>query len=326
MAVRVGIVGAGNMGKTHGEVLRDDSRVTIVGIADVAAARAQELAGALGTRAFASTNDLFDAGIDGVYITTPNTRHGELVLEALGRHIHVFSEKPMACNLDEAKQILTAVRAGKTVYQVGHNRRFAPVYKYQKQQIEAGFVPFLVNAKQNDGDWLNPPWITDLSLTGGFLYESSVHLLDMLRWLLGDVVSVQARAKANVYDVLNDYAVLMTFVGERFAVFSSSAHAGWAFPSEHVEIVGAHASMRSEELDRVIHAPGLDQEPVLQEFGHLSRPDKWGYREEDGAFISACLGEIPSAVDAWEAYKSIELCEACQRSAINGGERVSLPL
>lgn len=326
MAVRVGIIGAGNMGKTHGEVLRDDDRATIVGIADVAAARAAELASALGTRAFASARDLLDAGIDAVYVTTPNTRHGELVLEALGRNVHVFSEKPMACNLDEAGQILAAARAGKAVYQVGHNRRFAPVYKYQKQQLEGGFAPYLVNAKQNDGDWLNPPWITDLSLTGGFLYESSVHLLDMLRWLLGEVVSVQARAKANVYDVLNDFAVLLTFAGERFAVFSSSAHAGWAFPTEHVEIVGEHASIRSEELDRVIHAPGLDQKPVTLEFGHLGRAEKWGYRAEDGAFISACLGEIPSAVDAWEAYKSIELCEACQRSAVNGGEQVKLPL
>jgi myo-inositol 2-dehydrogenase / D-chiro-inositol 1-dehydrogenase len=326
MTVRVGIIGAGNMGKTHGEVLKDDGRVTIVGIADVAPARAEELAGALGTRAFAGAGALLDAGVDAVYVTTPNTRHGELVLDALGRNIHVFSEKPMACDLGEAGQILTAARAGKAVYQVGHNRRFAPIYKYQKQHIVAGFTPYLVNAKQNDGDWLNPPWITDLALTGGFLYESSVHLLDMLRWLLGDVVSVQARAKANVYDVLNDFAVLLTFEGERFAVFSSSAHAGWAFPSEHVEIVGEHASIRSEELDRVIHTPGLDQKPITLEFGHLGRADKWGYREEDGAFISACLGQIPSAVDAWEAYKSIELCVACERSALNDGEMVKLPL
>ena len=62
------------------------------------------------------------------------------------------------------------------------------------------------------------------------------------------------------------------------------------------------------------------------EFSQLARADKWGYREEDAAFISACLGERPSAVDAWEAYKSIELCEACELSALNGGEQVTLPL
>ena len=58
----------------------------------------------------------------------------------------------------------------------------APLRKgvLHQDQIEAGFQPYLANAKQNDGDWLTPAWITNLALTGGFLYESSVHLLDML--------------------------------------------------------------------------------------------------------------------------------------------------
>jgi len=326
MAVRVGIIGAGNMGKTHGEVLKEDSRVTIVGISDLIPSRAEELASALGSRAFPDPGALLNADIDAVYVTTPNTKHGPSVLEALSRNINVFSEKPMATTLKEARLILDATRASKTVYQVGHNRRFAPAYKYQKQQIEAGFTPYLVNAKQNDGDWLNPPWITDLSLTGGFLYESSVHVLDLLRWLIGEVVSVQARARSNVYDVQNDFAILMTFAGEYFAVCSSSAHASWAFPTEHVEIVGHHAAIRTEELDRVIHSPGLNQQPLTFDYSQLPRAEKWGYREEDAAFISACLGEVPPAVNALEAYRSIELCEACYLSADNGGEMVKLPL
>lgn len=326
MTVRVGIIGAGNMGKTHAEVLKQDSRVTIVGIADAVAPRAEELAVAMGARPFPDFQALLGADLDALYVTTPNTRHGPSVLEALGRNIHVFSEKPMATSLDEARQILDAARASKAVYQVGHNRRFAPAYKYQKEQIAAGFTPYLVNAKQNDGDWLNPPWITDLSLTGGFLYESSVHILDLLRWLIGDVVSVQARARSNVYDVLNDFAILMTFAGDYFAVCSSSAHASWAFPTEHVEIVGHHAAIRTEELDRVVHSTGLNEAPLTFEYGQLSRAEKWGYREEDAAFISACLGERSSVVDALEAYRSIELCEACYLSAANGGKTVRLPL
>ena len=232
----------------------------------------------------------------------------------------------MATSLGEARQVLAAARASRAVYQAGHNRRFAPAYGYLKAQIEAGLVPYLANAKQNDGDWYNPPWITDLSLTGGFLYESSVHLLDMLRWLMGEVVAVQARAKANVYDVLNDFAILLTFAGDRFAVFSSSAHASWAFPFEHLEIVGEHAFVRSEELTRVVHSPGLSQAVRIMDYGQLSRADLWGYREEDRLFISACLGEGPAAVDVEEAFKSIELCEACYRSASNGGETIGLPL
>jgi myo-inositol 2-dehydrogenase/D-chiro-inositol 1-dehydrogenase len=326
MTVKVGIIGAGNMGRIHADVLKEDERVRLAGVTDIVPAKAQALAEAMGGKVFVSVEALLDAGVDAVYVTTPNTRHVPATLAALQRDIHVFCEKPMATSLEEARQVLQAARAGKAVYQVGHNRRFAPVYRYLKEQIEAGFTPYLANAKQNDGDWFNPPWITDLSLTGGFLYESSVHLLDMLRWLLGEVTSVQARARANVYEVLNDFAILLTFAGERFAVFSSSAHASWSFPFEHLEIVGEHAFVRSEELTRLVHSPGLQQEVRLFDYSQLPRADLWGYREEDRRFIGACLGQNHPAVDVEEAYKSIELCEACYRSVANNGAEVRLPL
>lgn len=326
MTVRVGVVGAGHMGSTHAAILKQDERVQIIGITDVVRSKAEELALAVGGRSFETAQELLGADIDAVYVTTPNTKHLEVVLAALGRDIHVFSEKPMASSLEDADQIREATAGSEAVYQVGHNRRFAPVYVYLKTQIQAGFTPFLTNAKQNDGDWLNPPWITDLSLTGGFLYESSVHLLDILRWLLGEVVSVQARARANVYDVLNDFAILLAFEGDRFAVFSSSAHASWSSPFEHVEVIGEHALIRSEELERVVHSPGLEQEILTLDYKQLPQDVRWGYREEDSLFISACLGRMSSAVDAEEAYKSIELCEACYRSAEGGGEKVTLPL
>jgi len=299
--IKVGIIGAGNMGRTHAENLKADARVQIVGVTDLVPTRAEELAATLGGHAFPNVDAMLGAGVDAVYVTTPNTRHVPTSLAALSHGVHVFCEKPMATSLEEARQVLEAARASRAVYQVGHNRRFAPAYRYLKDQIEAGFTPYLANAKQNDGDWYNPPWITDLSLTGGFLYESSVHLLDMLRWLMGEVVSVQARAKANVYDVLNDFAILLTFEGDRFAVFSSSAHASWAFPFEHVEVVGEHAFVRSEELTRVVHSPGLAQQVRIFDYSQVPRADLWGYREEDRLFVSACLGWAPPAVDVEEA-------------------------
>jgi len=326
MTINIGIIGAGNMARTHADIIKEDNRVKIVGVTDIVPAKARDLAESVGGRAFESLDALLNAGVQAVYVTTPNTKHVPATLAALGRDIHVFCEKPMATSFEEAQQVLVAARASQAVYQVGHNRRFAPVYRYLKNQIEQGFKPFLVNAKQNDGDWFNPPWITDLTLTGGFLYESSVHLLDMLRWLLGDVVSVQAQAKANVYHVLNDFAILLTHQEDRFAVFSSSAHASWGFPFEHVEIVGEHAFVRSEELTRVVHSTGLQQEILIHDYTQLARADLWGYREEDRLFIGACMGENPPAVDAEEAFKSIELCEACYRSAANGGVHVRLPL
>ena len=84
--------------------------------------------------------------------------------------------------------------------------------------------------------------------------------------------------------------------------------------------------MRSEELTRVTHAPGLEREILRRDYTALPREIQWGYQEEDRLFVGACLGECPPALDAVEAYRSIELCEACYRSAANEGETVHLPL
>ena len=326
MTVKVGIVGAGNMGAMHARNLAADERVEIAGVADVVAAKAEALARETRSRAFASVEALLDTGVDALYVTTPNTKHPPVVLAALARGVHVFSEKPMATSLEEARQIRDAARRSQAIYQVGHNRRFAPAYRFLKERIAEGFQPYLANAKQNDGDWLNPPWITNLELTGGFLYESSVHLLDMLRWLMGPVVAVNARAQSRVYNLPCDFAILLTFEGERHAVFSSSAHASWAYPFESVEIVGEHACLRTEEMTRAFISPGLERELVTHDYTQLPRARQWGYQQEDDAFIGAIAEGGRPAVNVDDAYASIELCEACYRSAAQDGATVRLPL
>jgi myo-inositol 2-dehydrogenase/D-chiro-inositol 1-dehydrogenase len=326
MTVQIGIVGAGGMGATHARNLLADQRVRIAGIADLVPAKAESLARECSAQAFDSVAALLDSGVNAVYVTTPNTQHAPTVLAALERNIHVFCEKPMATSLADAAQILAAARQSTAIYQPGHNRRFAPAYQFLKAQIAEGFQPYLANARQNDGDWLNPPWITNLALTGGFLYESSVHLLDMLRWLMGDVVAVNARAQARVYDLPCDFAILLAFEGNRHAVFSSSAHASWAFPFESLEIVGHHACLRTEEMTRAFISPGLEQEMQTRDYTQLPRALQWGYRQADDAFITSIAERRPALVTVEDAYKSIELCEACYRSAAQHGATITLPL
>jgi len=65
---------------------------------------------------------------------------------------------------------------------------------------------------------------------------------------------------------------------------------------------------------------------VTRDFTQIPRAIQWGYQQEDDAFISSIIEHSASACDVEEAYKSIELCEACYRSAANEGAAVALPL
>src|SRR5215471_11683384 len=326
MALTLGIIGAGHMGTLHAQNLTADERVHLVGVTDVDQDRAETLARLVKGRALSSVEALLDTGVQAVYVCTPNTLHTAAVLAALQRHVHVFSEKPMATTLREAQQICEATHTSRGLYQIGHNRRFAPVYTFARQQIQAGFVPTSANIKMNPGELRQPPWVADTRVTGGFLYESTIHLLDMLRWLLGEVVEVVCRAHASVYDELDDFVMLCTCAGGQSCAFSSCAHTTWAFPFERVELYGDHAQIVTEEMEKISYASGLGQPIVQHDFFQLGVPDKWGYREEDTRFVDAILAGTTPLVTAEDGYKAVELVEACYLSAQHNGEGLRLPL
>ncbi len=324
--VKIGIIGAGHMGRTHARNLKQDQRVEIIGVADIMERPAQSLAAEVGGKAFPSADVLLAEWPDAVYVCTPNTLHTEAVLKALARGVHVFSEKPMATTLQEARDIVTAAQKSRALYQVGHNRRFAPVYKFARRLIDEGFHPYSANIKMNRGELINPQWVCNRAVTGGFLYESTIHLLDMARWLMGEVVEVQCKAQQNICAEQDDFAMILTFASGHFAAFSSSAHTSWAFPFERIELYGGHASIVTEEMERVTYSPGLAQEIVVRDYFQLDVADKWGYREEDRLFVDAVVnGQVPP-VTATDGYKAVELVEACYQSAALRGAPVTLPL
>jgi myo-inositol 2-dehydrogenase/D-chiro-inositol 1-dehydrogenase len=318
MALRVGIVGAGHMGNVHAGILAQEPRVKIVGVVDTQSVKRNEFARRYGIPSFPSLDGLLDLGIDILYITTPNTVHTEPTIKALERNIHVFCEKPFATNLDEARQIVAASTNSKAVYQGGHNRRFAPAYRFLKDKVDQGFVPYLATIKMNDGDLKDPAWLSDRKKTGGFLYETTIHLLDIALWLMGDAVEVRALAKDNLYPDLVDWAILIGFEKGGLTTLTSSGHASWHFPTERVELVGDHASLITEGLEMATHSKGLGQVAESMNFTQLPNNLRWGYVQEDEAFVTAVLNNSTGAFSAEDGWKIVQLIEACYRSTETG--------
>lgn len=326
MTVRVGILGAGFIGRIHALDLRADPRVTLVGVADVVAPAAERLASEVGTTAHGSLEELIEAGSDAIYVCTPNTLHVEPVVRALDAGLHVFSEKPMATSLAGARWIRDAAARAKGVYQLGFNRRFSNVYSFARRLIEDGRItPYEAQMKHNRGELVQPPWTGDPAVTGGYLYETPVHLFDMGRFLFGDVQEMQGWARQSVYQEPDGFLVLLRFRSGVIASLTSVAHTSWLFPYERVEIYGAHQTLVTEELERAWFSPGMrDQVEALDCF-HMPFERKWGYMAEDRLFIDAVLGERPPAVTAEDGYRATELVEACYQ-AVRQNRLIALPL
>jgi len=325
VGVKAGLVGAGTMGRRHLQALGGDPRVEIVGVADIAAEAARTAADAVGARPCRSLAELADLGAQAVFVTLPNVHHGAVVLEALDRGLHVFSEKPMATTLDEGREILRRVRTGDRVYQMGFNRRWAPAYQFLRRHVDGGFTPYSAAVKINDGDMLTPSWYTNVAVSGGFMYDTAVHLIDMVAWLVGPIESVAALGRKSCYPDYDDIVLLLRCRGDRPVSFSTCGHASWAAPQERVELYGDHALLVSEDLDRARYTT---REQPQAEWQHFPSPDMvtlWGYVDEDRAFIDACLGLGPPPVTVDDAFRSLAVLHAAYASIAAGGALLRVP-
>jgi myo-inositol 2-dehydrogenase/D-chiro-inositol 1-dehydrogenase len=313
------------MGRRHLAVLAGDPRVKIVGVADAVEAAARPAADAVGARPCRTVAELAELDADAIYVTLPNAHHGTVVLEALDLGLHVFSEKPMATTLDEARRVAARVRRSGLVYQMGFNRRFASAYRYLKQEITCGFVPFSANAKITDGDMLTPSWYINVALTGGFLYDCAVHMIDMIGWLVGPIRMVSALGRQSCYPDYDDIVLLLRCEGDRPATLTTCGHASWAKPTERLELNGDHALLESEDMERARHATRKVPEPAWRQFPAPDDITALGYVVEDRAFIDACLEQAPPPVTVDDAFHSIAVIDAAYASLREGGRPRPVP-
>lgn len=318
--INIGIIGAGYIGGVHAGVLVRDERVRLKSVYDVDAERAADLARSSGARPARSTEELIET-CDGVYITTPNTQHTALAVAAAGAGKHVFCEKPMATGMTHARAVLRAADESRAVFQVGHNRRFAPVYQKLRELIAGENMPHSAHVKMNRGELLNPAWVGDTNITGGFLYETTIHMFDMMRYQFGEVTELYSVGSEHEYAEVDDFSVLLRFKSGMHATLCSAADASWLFPFESIEVFTHHATIVTREMETISYSKGLVGDHTTHSVHQLSKEEKWGYLQEDRAFVDAIVAGKEAAVTALDGYKSVELVDACYRS-VQTGERI----
>ncbi len=311
--LNIGIIGAGYIGGVHAAVLARDERVRVFAVHDIIAERAEQLARSTSATVYPSAEALIEAS-DAIYITTPNTKHTALTLEATAAGKHIFCEKPMATNIADARRVMDAASQSRHVFQVGHNRRFAPVYVMLKRMISENCAPHSAHIKMNRGELINPVWVGNPEITGGFLYETTIHMFDMARFLFGEVAQLDAAGSSHEYPEVDDFSCLLRFASGFHATFASSADASWLFPFERVEVFCHHSTIATREMESIISSEALDARHTTHSMQQLSKEEKWGYVQEDRAFVDSIFNGSPAAVTALDGFKSVELVDACYRA------------
>ncbi len=196
--VRLGIVGAGNMANNHlkGWATMDD--VQVIAVCDVVEDRARSRAEPLGASAYTDPDRMLgESALDAVYILLPPFDHGAAERAALKYRVPFFVEKPVGVDIQFCKEIAAGVREQGLLTGVGYMNRYRQGVQRAKAVFQqdppviahGGWINGAPQTREEYGAWT---WWSDKSKSGGQLVEQTTHTVDLVRYLMGDVVEVFA--------------------------------------------------------------------------------------------------------------------------------------
>ena len=308
---RVGIVGAGRIGRLHA-ANAERCGLVVDRVTDVQHEAAAELAARHG----AGVADGF-GGLDAVLVCSPPDTHAEAIEAAAAAGAHVFCEKPLAPDLAGCDRAIEACERAGVVLQVGFQRRFDVSFRALRDAVEGGRIgePVLLRASSRDPYELPPTYGASIFV------DSTIHDLDLAGFLVGsEIVEVSARAATLATpDQHADTAVTtVVFAGGALGAIDNCWQSTYGY-DQRVEVHGtagmAAASNEQASTTVVADAEGFHA-PVLPHF-FLERYAP-AYVRELEAFAAAIDGG-PVLVDGHDGRRALAAALAARRSAEQGG-------
>jgi myo-inositol 2-dehydrogenase/D-chiro-inositol 1-dehydrogenase len=318
--IRVAVLGAGRMGRTHLRNIAGIPNAHVVVVADpdkASAIRGQEIAGA--ARAVSDPLEaIADPAVDAVVIVTPTSTHATLIEAALDAGKAIWTEKPIAQEVADTARIVDRWQATGIPMQVGFMRRFDPGYARAKELIEAGELGRIEQFRAYSRD-VHPPPLEFLLTAGGSFLDMAIHDLDLARFLVGEVEEVHAWAtvlfderfaKADDWDT--SLAVLR-FRDGALGVVETSRHSAWGYDIR-AEVAGSIGKVvvdagRKTPLTHIRRV--AREEDLFEDFG-----DRFeiAYRRELEVFFADLAAGRTPAPGPDDALETLRLAVACTRS------------
>jgi len=204
--INLGLIGLGQMGKTHLHNCLCLKNARLVAVADVSK-RSLATMKKTGIRQFTDYDDLLeDSNIDAVIISLPNFLHAEAAIKSAENGKHMFIEKPLARSVSEAERIVSAAKSNGVRLMMGYALRFFPSFMRLKHEIEQGTLgevqiavanhigpgPFFSRDEKSIPKPVPSWWFDEKLVGGGALLDLGCHMIQLLRWYFGETASIQA--------------------------------------------------------------------------------------------------------------------------------------
>lgn len=246
--VKVGIIGAGRIGKVHtASICNLVKNAQLKSIADPfmteeTAAWAKSMGAEVTTKDYKEI--LADPDIDAVLICSSTDTHSPISVEAIKAGKHVFCEKPIDHDVEKIKEVMEALKEQKVKYQVGFNRRFDHNFEAVKYAVTEGKIgdPHIIKITSRDPE---PPAPEYVKVSGGIFLDMTIHDFDMVRYLAGcDAEEVYVEAAVLVDPAIGEAGDVDTAVitlkmeNGAIAVIDNSRKAAYGY-DQRAEVFGS---------------------------------------------------------------------------------------
>lgn len=231
--VKVGFVGVGGIATTHLKNLAKDDRVEIVSVCDIAEEHAIQTGNLYDATAYTDANDMLDnEDLDALFICIPPFAHSDIEVKAARKGIHLMVEKPVHLNIEKAKENLMEIQQSGVLCASGYCLRYLDTVKRAKEYLQDKEIAMVRGHYLSS--FVPTPWYREMSKSGGQLVEQATHIVDLMRYLGGQVNQVYANMNLKLLtdieniDIPDVTSVNVTFdsgaVGHIDCSFTQSDH------------------------------------------------------------------------------------------------------
>lgn len=335
----IGFIGTGHIATFHSKMLKI-SGVPMVrgGCFDIDRSRSEAFAKASGSTAMNSEQEVIDSS-DAVYICTWTSEHERLVNMCIAAGKPFFCEKPLSIDFAHAQAMNNAAVSSSLVHQCGLILRRSPAYLWARELITDAKAGAVMSVVFRDDQFIpiqghyKSTWRGDVEKAGaGTLLEHSIHDVDMLRFLIGDVQSVSARAtyKHGIEGIEDCVAASVQFANGAVGTLTTIWHDNLSRPSlRHVEVFCENRTVIIAGDDWFGPVTWSDADGTTgslegAELTERTAPLAWKNANPDGAFVQCVVDNEPGFPNFEIALEAHRIVEAMYRSARLAGDSVDV--
>lgn len=322
----IGVIGLGIWGANHPLVYDDYHRSNVMVVCDLDETKAKKIGTQFKCDWTTNFEEVINSDVAAVSVATPDFAHFDPVSKLLLKNKHIFVEKPLTTNLDEAKELCALAKKSSSIAMVDFHNRWNPQWGLVKSAIENGEIgqPSMGYIRLSNSIEVAESWLSWSGKSGPHWFLLT-HIMDLINWLLDEIPdSIYAIGKDGLLrgkgiETWDSFQVLAKYPSTNICFETS-----WVVPNSIPSVIDSHFTLYGErgKIDFDFDFAGLSfatNQKLTFPFFPLGQRDRWGNLSHFmyaplRYFVDCVLDEIPPICSFEESLINVAMVQAVLNS------------